>query len=192
MKVDELIDDVLLLMGENPKECLWEGEAEGGCTLRERIRQEVEEAAAEAVVSTPRMQLTGWRLLPDEGLRIDDDGRGVLPLPDDFLLLYDVRMTSWERRATEVHSHDDWKRRLQDDGRPGLRGTPRLPLVFFCLNEEGKLSPELFSCLAHRRRGRRMVYARPENQRRRGDRDPTGGISEVHQCVGYIVVNRCM
>ena len=29
MKVDELIDDVLLLMGENPKECLWEGEAEG-------------------------------------------------------------------------------------------------------------------------------------------------------------------
>ncbi len=146
MKVDELIDDVLLLMGENPKECLWEGEAEGGCTLRERIRQELEEAAAEAVVSTPRMQLTGWRLLPDEGLRIDDDGRGVLPLPDDFLLLYDVRMTSWERRATEVHSHDDWKRRLQDDGRPGLRGTPRRPLVFFCLNEEGKLSLELFSC----------------------------------------------
>ena len=30
MKVDELIDDVLLLMGENPKECLWEGGSRRG------------------------------------------------------------------------------------------------------------------------------------------------------------------
>ena len=161
MKVDELIDDVLLLMGENPKECLWEGEAEGGCTLRERIRQEVEEAAAEAVVSTPRMQLTGWRLLPDEGLRIDDDGRGVLPLPDDFLLLYDVRMTSWERRATEVHSHDDWKRRLQDDGRPGLRGTPR-PAACLLLPQRGREAQSgAFQLPAHRRRGRRWYMPAP-------------------------------
>lgn len=146
MRVERLIDDVLLRMGENPDDCLWEsGGEDGGCTLRQRILQSVEEAAANAVSSTPRMRLTGWRPLPADRLRMDEDGRGVLPLPDDFLLLYSVRLSSWERPATEALGHDSWLRKLQRHRWHGLRGVAQRPLAFFGIDPEAGLCLELFS-----------------------------------------------
>lgn len=54
MKADAVADDVLLLLGEDPRQCLWTtGDESSGCSLRRRIHLEIEACAADAVVATP-------------------------------------------------------------------------------------------------------------------------------------------
>lgn len=146
MKTDRLIDDVLRLIGENPDDCIHQTGG-SGLSLRERISAEIEECARRAVADTPRMELTGWRLLDDDGLEIDSEGKGVLPLPSDFLMLFCIRMTSWRRPVSEILAHDSWLRQLQDKRWHGLRGTPQRPLVFTGPPAaDGSRTIELFSC----------------------------------------------
>jgi len=147
MNADSLTDDVLLLLGEDPGQCPWHpGGDTAGCSLRMRIMREIEPCAARAVADTPHMELTGWRRLPADGLKIDADGRAMLPLPDDFLLFFSLRMTSWQRPAGEVLAQDSWLRRLQGNRWHGLRGTPQRPLAFMAVDDEGRRCMELFSC----------------------------------------------
>lgn len=147
MKASEMIDDALLLLGEDPTLCLHDTGAEGGgCTLRRRIIHELVPCAVRAVETTPRMRLTGWRRLTGERLTIDPGGRGVLPLPQDFLRLHSVRMASWSYPVEEVLDAGHWLRRLQGSGWHGLRGSPQRPLVFEGVAADGERGLELFSC----------------------------------------------
>lgn len=149
MKIDQLIDDALLLLGENPAFCLSFGE-DGlpGGSLRERLMMEAEGCAARAVADTPRELLTGWSRLPTEGLKVESDGKGVLRLPDDFLMLHSLRLSGWERGVTEILAASHWLRRWQGSRWHGLRGNPQRPLAFHALDADGRHCLELFSAYA--------------------------------------------
>ena len=145
MRVDDLIDDVLALLGENPGFCLPDGgDGTGAGTLRVRIRVEVERCAARSVAETPRRFLTGWRKLPSERVAKGPDGRMTVRLPEDYLMLHSLRLSDWERDATEALDHSHWLRRFQESRWHGLRGTAQRPLVFHGIDGEGHRCLELF------------------------------------------------
>ncbi len=126
MRVDDVINDVLLILGE---EC----DADGSCgdtSLRERIRLEIEDCAARAVMATARESLTGWRSLA--GLEVSPDGRGggLASLPDDFLILSGLRLSSWSRGVAEMLPAGHWLEGLQQAGCLGVRAGKERPLCF--------------------------------------------------------------
>jgi len=146
MRVDELIDDVLLLIGENPAFCLPSGgDGLPGCSLRDRLLMEVERCAAKGIADTPVELLTGWSRIPSEGLRVDPDGRGVLTLPEDFLMLHSIRLSGWERSVNVIYGAGHWLRRWQGSRWHGLRGNAQRPLAFHSLCSDGSRCIELFS-----------------------------------------------
>lgn len=146
MKVENLLDDMLTAMGYNPALCGYDTAAEcRGVSLRSRLRKEVERRAAEAVLSTPVRELTGWRRWPAAEIIPDDSGRGVLPLPDDFLMLLSLRLSSWERPVRDILHPSMWLYRLQNCRWSGLRGTPQRPLAFFTADDDGRRALELFT-----------------------------------------------
>jgi len=144
MKVTEIIRNVALHLGADPDEIPSAAESPYP-SLADRIRANLEECVAQAILSTPKGLLTGWRLLPDDGLTVSDDGCVLLPLPDDFLVLHSLRMSDWEREVTEVYPSDHWLTRLQGSRWHGLRGTPSRPLAFETLTKEGKRALRLYS-----------------------------------------------
>lgn len=124
----------------------------GGCvpSLADRIRLEVEPCAREAVASASRMALTGWRLLPGDGLRREADGSVTLPLPDDFLMLFSLRMTGWEREVTDPLPASHWLARQQGSRHHGLRATPSRPVAVMTLTAgaggEGVRALRIYGC----------------------------------------------
>ncbi len=144
MKVTEIIRAVALHLGVDPDEIPTSIESPYP-SLTERIRANLEECVAQIILSTPKESLTGWRLLPDDGLTISDNGSVLLPLPDDFLMLHSIRMSDWEREVTEIHPSDHWLLRLQGSRWHGLRGTPSRPLAFETLSGDGKRALRLYS-----------------------------------------------
>ena len=92
MTTDRIISDTAILLGTTP-EGMAPGNAGVTSPLAAHILLEIESCAAEAILSTPRMQLTGWRLLPDDSMTIDGNS-ALLPLPDDFLMLPDFVIAS--------------------------------------------------------------------------------------------------
>lgn len=131
MKTSEIIKDVMQLLGE-PGGCIPEGTGAGGwCSPEGRILMEIEEKAAQAILAVPPERLDGWRLLPDDGMTVDEEGVARLPLPADFLLLHSLRMSDWERPVAKVLPHSHWLRALCGSRWHGLRGVPSRPLAFF-------------------------------------------------------------
>ncbi len=98
------------------------------------------------ILVTPPDRLSGWKRLPVQTLTADSEGRVLLTLPDDFLMLLSLRLSNWERPVTEVLRADHWLRRLQSSRWPALRGTPERPLAFFTLDTACRPALELFSC----------------------------------------------
>lgn len=146
MEAERLIDDTLLAMGMNPALCPdYPPEGCTGESLRHRLRSNLESAAAKAVLSTPREELTGWKRWPDITAVPDEEGGVVLTLPSDFLLLHSLRLRGWERSVREILPADSWLRHLQSCRWSGLRGTPRRPLAFATLDDEGHRGIHLFS-----------------------------------------------
>lgn len=184
MTTDSVIDDVLLLLGEDPELCLHSsGSGACGLTLRERIGRELAPCASRAVADTPRMQLTGWRRLGSDGLSVDADGRALLPLPADYLSLFSLRMTSWSHPVAEVLGADSWLRRLQGNRWHGLRGSPQRPLVFATVADDGSPALELFSCPPEDTLAEGWYMPAPV---------PADGVIEIppaayRRCLGYIV-----
>ena len=144
MKVTEIIRNVALHLGVDPDEMPTSAESPYP-SLADRIRANLEESVAQAILSTRKELLTGWRLLPDDGLTVADDGSVLLPLPDDFLVLHSIRMSDWEREVTEAYPSDHWLHRLQGSRWHGLRGTPARPVAFETLTEDGKRALRLYS-----------------------------------------------
>lgn len=125
---DQLIREQLLRMGEDPNSITNAEESEVA-TLVDRLRIDLEPALVKEILSTPRDRLTGWRLLDDAGIRTMEDGSVRLPLPDDFLLLYCVRLKGWERAVTEITPADSIDAHLQGARWPGLRASAQRPLA---------------------------------------------------------------
>lgn len=134
------LDDLLIEMGADP---LMTGAAPDA--LR-RITAEKEEKrlAAEILATSPQL-LRGWKAWPEVTAVADTEGRVVITLPDDFLMLLSIRLTGWERPAREVLSPDNWLYKLQSYRWESLRGSPARPLAFFTTDDEGHPALELFS-----------------------------------------------
>lgn len=145
MTVASVIDDALFLLGEDPAFCLPEDGGEGrDFSLRGRLRVEVEGCAARALAETAPECLTGWQLLPDDGFAITEDGRGILPLPGDFLLLHTLRLSGWKDGVRKIYHPGHWLRSRQDEKDWPLRGSPARPLLFYGIDHEGKRCLEVF------------------------------------------------
>lgn len=137
MNVSEIAEQVALILGESPQ-CMSDGEESPFGDVRSRVEMEVEECAREAVLSTPRMALTGWRLLPGDSLSREGDGSVILPLPDDFLMLFNLKMKGWGREVTEVLPADDWKRVFRNGRWRGICGGPGRPMAFEALTKDSR------------------------------------------------------
>ena len=137
MKATEIVSEIALMLGFDLPPVSPE-ETDHSPGLRERIMIEIEKCACEAISQTPRSRLTGWRLLPTEGLTSVGEGAYLLPLPSDFLLLHSVSMSDWKTEATEVVDHDHWLARAQRGCIPALKATPRCPLAAHALTEDGQ------------------------------------------------------
>ena len=135
MTTDRIISDTAILLGTTP-EGMAPGNAGVTSPLAAHILLEIESCAAEALLSTPRMQLTGWRLLPDDSMTIDGNS-ALLPLPDDFLMLFSLRLSGWQRDVTAslpadhpsaTHIRAPWS---------GIYATPLRPIIIEGLDENG-------------------------------------------------------
>lgn len=141
MKTTDIIRDVALLLGVNP------GEADGGLSpfpsLGDRILADLEEAAASAILTTPRDRLTGWCRFTAEGT-FSDNGDTVITLPEDFLMLHSISLPDWEIPVTEIRPHSHWLRTLQHSQYRGLRASPSRPLAFMEIDANGKNALRLY------------------------------------------------
>lgn len=77
---------------------------------------------------------------------LDNDGTGILPLPDDFLKLSAIRMSGWGKTVTEITGTDNRKHAMQRSVWKGIRGTPQRPVVTMDFDSEGKRCLKLYSC----------------------------------------------
>lgn len=144
MNINRIVSEVALLTGAQLPPA--DGEYEYAVpSLADRVRMSVEDCAARAILKTEPSRLTGWRLLPGDGLRLCDDGSVTLPLPDDYLMLHSLRLAGWEREVTEALPPRHWLRSLQGSRWHGLRGVPQRPLAFEDLDADGSPCLRLFS-----------------------------------------------
>lgn len=91
-------------------------------------------------------ELQGWKALPSATYQADAEGKVTVTLPEDFLSLLSLRLSSWERPVREVLPPSNWLYRLQAMRWTGLRGCPSRPLAFFTTDNEGRPALELYSC----------------------------------------------
>lgn len=113
-------------------------------TLADRILLEMEDCAAEAVASTPPAELTGWQLLDDEGLETLEEGSARLPLPDDFLLLFILRLSGWQRGVTEIRLPGSQAAMMQGSRWAGLRGSRQRPVAVLEASANGGRALRLY------------------------------------------------
>lgn len=124
--VSKIIKDVCQRIGEAPSSAV----SDSICpTLDQVIAALIEQKAREAVLSTPRVQLTGWRNIPTSGLQRDSTDGAILPLPDDFLLLMAVWLDHWEGIATEIIPPDCPRTAFLHSRYAGLRPTSANPMA---------------------------------------------------------------
>ena len=99
--VELLIDMALRLAGESPAHCGY-GEEGGALTVRRRLRQLVEPAAAQALREAPASVFATWSELDPEEVTVEADGRGYVLLPADFMRLLSFRMSDWRVAVERV------------------------------------------------------------------------------------------
>lgn len=143
MKTTDIIRDVALLLGADTGEV--DGDFSPFPSLGDRIRAELEETAASAILATPRDRLTGWHRFSAQCTPSVKDGT-LLTLPDDFLMLHSISLPDWETPVREILTHSHWLRTLQRSQFPGLRATPSRPLAFMDLDAEGRNALRLYPC----------------------------------------------
>lgn len=166
MREEDVIDDVLLILGE---EC----DAGGSCgdiSLRDRIRLEIGDCASRAVKATPREELTGWRSMAGLEVRPDRLGGGMVSLPDDFLLLLGLRLEGWSRGVAEALPPGHWLEEAQLSGCPGVRAGKGRPLCFLRPGE-GRGALLLYPCGEEESVAEGWYMPRPETD--------AGGIIEI-------------
>lgn len=113
-------------------------------SLNDMIRSKIEEGVRLTVSEAPLHLTDGWTAFGD-AVEWDGEGRGRMPLPDDFLRLVVFRMSDWERPVSMAIAETDARYPLQFSRCRGLRGTPQKPVVAIVNSTEGRVL-EFFSC----------------------------------------------
>ena len=66
-----------------------------------------------------------------------ENGSGWLKLPNDFLRLVSIRVSSWKRSVTEITSRGDPDSLRQESEWTGIRGSRTRPVVTSCFDADG-------------------------------------------------------
>ncbi len=133
--VELLIDMALRLAGESPAHCGY-GEEGGALTVRRRLRQLVEPAAAQALREAPASVFATWRELDPEGVTVEADGRGYVLLPADFMRLLSFRMSDWRVAVERV---DEARGACMGRLYPEAYASPSRPLCRLGQRPEGRV-----------------------------------------------------
>lgn len=118
--------------------------------LDELIESKLCEAADIVRLTAPldRVEPNSFRFLGRElgEEEIDEAGRGILELPDDFLRLIVFQLDSWRRPVYEFVGVEDPRYQLQWSRWSGVRGTNEKPVVAVTSGSHGgtQLSVEFF------------------------------------------------
>lgn len=145
--LEEITADVAMLRGELPAlECDPGDLPFPG--LKDMVRLQAERCGEESILECDFSRLTGWIPLPCEELTIDSHGKGLIPLPDDFLMLHSLMLTGWQRPVTEVGNVEDSSYKRQWQGVRGAKGNLSRPAAFIETGKKGKRMLALYSCIS--------------------------------------------
>lgn len=138
LRRDDLVDAILVTLGESPASLADGLYPESGNMLRRRIEQLIPAVAERAVLAQPAGLLSDWEPIEAECFQAGN-GFGILTL-DDALLWRGLRLSYWLRAVDEALPPSHWQRGLQANS--ALRADRTSPLVF----ERGDGTLELWPC----------------------------------------------
>ena len=143
-EIAKIADDVSVLLGEPLLPECEPGDAPfPGLALR--VRGLLPAVLGRLLQETQRHLLSGWKELP-RTLTVDDNGIGTLSLPDDYLMLGNVRVSHWIRAVEEPAPPDSFKRALQSSEHEGIRGNSDRPVAVETITGNGIRCLKLYSC----------------------------------------------
>lgn len=143
--IDNIRQDVRVVIDENRNDdSLFTEADQDTLDLDEIIVSKIEEAARVVARDAPLPLLDGGKPITS-GIRIDDEGRGLIFLPDDFLRLLVFRMSDWERPVYNAITESSPEYRRQYSRYKGLRGTPQKPVVAIVMRQQGQ-ALEFWAC----------------------------------------------
>ena len=106
--IQQVCRDYLALRGESPDLIpeLEEGEDSAVLTLRDELLARLEAEAVRATLETPRAFLDEIITAPAQAIATDSAGYLKIPLPDDYLRLYSLRMADWKEPVYDTEPAD--------------------------------------------------------------------------------------
>lgn len=123
-----ILRDVRRILDENSSgaDLLLENDRET-LDLDSLILSKAEEGAEHALLVAHPSYLEGGHQLPDEIYKMEGGG-GMLPLPDDFLRLREIRLKSWERTLHSAIAENDPRYAMQSSRFSGIKGNVQKPV----------------------------------------------------------------
>lgn len=146
-RASEMTKDVRIAIDMNRRDDpLFAEEDIDTLSLDDIIREKLADAVRMVEMEAPLELLESGHDLRAEGsVFIDEDGKGFIPLPSDFMRLVAFRMSDWKRTVFEAISESDPQYVLQSSRFKGICGNPEKPVVAIVRRAEGKVL-EFYSC----------------------------------------------
>lgn len=143
--ISDIIKEVRIALDENEASVPLIADDSNTLSLDEIIGQKLLHAIRTVSESAPYTMLQDAPSLPVANLRMNDDGSGQLPLPDDFLRLVIFRMNDWSRAVTDPIDETDAEYTMQRSKYTGVRGNAQRPVCALVSKNTGQVL-EFFSC----------------------------------------------
>lgn len=124
-------------MGETAQ-CMSSEQECDATSLIDFLQLRIEQLAPEATLATPKNQIDGWKPLEGNEISSTEDGSALLPLPDDFLLLFSLRLDGWARPVTDYSLPESTPAALQSSRCLSLRASSDRPVAVLAATTEGR------------------------------------------------------
>lgn len=137
VRVEEMLRDVRVAIDMNQEErSLLVMEDEDTLLLDDIIRDKLTDAVRMVELSAPYHLLESGHTFGEQ-LYIEEDGRGFVVLPEDFLRLVSFRMSDWRRAVHQAIGETDSRYALQSSRWKGVCGTREKPVCAIVRRSEG-------------------------------------------------------
>lgn len=149
VRAEKMVKDVKVAIDQNrSSDALLATDDIDTLSLDEVILEKLVDAVRLVEMEAPHSLLeAGHDFVDDKKLdfHIDEDGKGFIVLPQDFMRLLAFRMSDWRRTIFEAIDETDPKYAQQSSKWKGIRGCPEKPVVAIVSRSEGKVL-EFYSC----------------------------------------------
>lgn len=143
--IEDIIRDVRVCLDQNETgEALLQTGDIDTLSLDEIIKSKIEEGVRRVEETAPLAQLEGGHSI-GKNIYWEDNERGCVLLPDDFMRLTSFKMSDWERRVYETITPESVQYTFQRSRNKGLRGNPQKPVVAIVQRGIGQVL-EFYSC----------------------------------------------